>query len=192
MVITVVTIVLWTSLFSLFLLSLLSGCLIVYLCLHSLIVLSVDTLLFSVMYCPMCRTIAQTCISSVVCTPWYCSSLNCSARLVVLLLPIYQFSQLLCQTFCHCSNLLDHCCVYHTHLANTMWVSTHTPMLFITICFYFLSCCQGLAEPWDAQCEPGYCGCNGVNDSVVKGSEEGVAAQTRQKMRGNNGLQEKD
>ena len=28
--------------------------------------------------------------------------------------------------------LLDTCCVYHTHLANPMWVQTHTPMLFIT------------------------------------------------------------
>ena len=28
--------------------------------------------------------------------------------------------------------LLDTCCVSHTHLANTMWVSTHTPMLFIS------------------------------------------------------------
>ena len=84
MVIIVVTIVLWTSLFFLSLLSLLSGHLIVFLghsfCLHSLIILSVDTLLFPVVYCPMYRTIAQTCISSVACTPWYCSSLNCSAR----------------------------------------------------------------------------------------------------------------
>ena len=28
--------------------------------------------------------------------------------------------------------LLDTCCVYHTHHANPMWVSPHTPMLFIT------------------------------------------------------------
>ena len=27
--------------------------------------------------------------------------------------------------------LLDICCIFHTHLVNTMWVSTHTPMLFI-------------------------------------------------------------
>ena len=27
--------------------------------------------------------------------------------------------------------LLDICCISHSHLANTMWVSTHTPMLFI-------------------------------------------------------------
>ena len=49
MVSTVVTIVLWTSLFSLYLLSLLSGCFIVSLdfpfCLHPPIVLSVNTLL---------------------------------------------------------------------------------------------------------------------------------------------------
>ena len=44
----------------------------------------------------------------------------------------HQFSHLLSQTFHHCSNLLDTCCVYHTHLANPMWVQTHTPMLFIT------------------------------------------------------------
>ena len=63
MVITIVTIVLWTSLFSLFLVFLLSEhlivCLGLFFYLHSLIVPSVDTLLFSVMYCPMCRTIAQ-------------------------------------------------------------------------------------------------------------------------------------
>ena len=84
MVSTVVTIVLWTLLFSLSLLSLLSERLIVclghFFCLHSFIVLCVDTLLFPVVYCPMCRTIAWTCISSVACTPWYCSSLSCSAR----------------------------------------------------------------------------------------------------------------
>ena len=46
----------------------------------------------------------------------------------------HQFSHLLSQTFHHCSNLLDTCCIFHTHPANTMWVSTQTPMLFINAC----------------------------------------------------------
>ena len=137
MVITVVTIVLCTSLFLISLLSLLSGHLIIqlghFLCLHSPIVLSVDTLLSPVVYCPMCRTIARTCISSVACTPWYCSSLNCSARLVV----YFSFNPLVLSTalpdILSLLYLLDTCCVSHTHLANTMWVSTHTPMLFINL-----------------------------------------------------------
>ena len=124
MVITVVTIVLCTSLFLISLLSLLSGHLIIqlghFLCLHSPIVLSVDTLLSPVVYCPMCRTIARTCISSVACTPWYCSSLNCSARLVV----YFSFNPLVLSTalpdILSLLYLLDTCCVSHTHLANTM------------------------------------------------------------------------
>ena len=34
-----------------------------------------------------------------------------------------------------CAHLLDTCCVYHTHLANPMWVSPHTPMLFIIMLY---------------------------------------------------------
>ena len=107
--------------FFLSLLSLLSGSLIVclghFFCLHSFIVLCVDTLLSPVIYCPMCRTIAQTCISSVACTPWYCSSLNCSARLVV-----YFSSNLLVLSTAlpdvlSLLYLLDTCCVSYTHLA---------------------------------------------------------------------------
>src|ERR1700677_4766716 len=29
------------------------------------------------LYCSMCRTIDPTCISSILCTPWFTSSLNC-------------------------------------------------------------------------------------------------------------------
>ena len=80
----------------------------------------------------MCRTIARTCISSVACTPWYCSSLNCSARLVV----YFSSNPLVLSTALpdiqSLLYLLNNCCISHTHLANTMWVSTHTPMLFIT------------------------------------------------------------
>src|ERR1700691_386130 len=59
-------------------------------------------------FCPVCRmhtllsrhrTIAHTCISSVTCTPWSFSSLNCRTRLVVLSLMHTQFTQLLYQTF---------------------------------------------------------------------------------------------
>src|SRR6202167_4225642 len=46
------------------------------------------------------RTIARTCISSVTCTPWFTSSLNCCTRLVVYLPSNdYPFTQLLYQTF---------------------------------------------------------------------------------------------
>ena len=76
--------------------------------------------LFPVVYCPMCRTIAWTCISSVACTPWYCSSLNCSARLVA----YFSFNPLVLSTalpnILSLLYLLDTCCVSHTHLANTM------------------------------------------------------------------------
>ena len=44
------------------------------------------------------RTIARTCISSVDCTPWSFSSLNCHTRLVVFSLMHTQFTQLSYQT----------------------------------------------------------------------------------------------
>ena len=79
----------------------------------------------------MCSTVAQTCISSVACTPWYCGSLNCSARLVV----YFSFNSLVLSTalpdILSLLYLLDTCCVSHTYLANTTWVSIHIPMLFI-------------------------------------------------------------
>src|SRR6202046_5262510 len=45
------------------------------------------------------RTIARRCISSVDCTPWSFSSLNCRTRSVVLSLMHLQFTQLSYQTF---------------------------------------------------------------------------------------------
>ena len=65
----------------------------------------------------------QTCISSVACTPWYCSSLNCSTRC----------SQL-------CSTCLTTAASHTLTFANTMWISTHIPMLFITSMYNLLEC----------------------------------------------------
>ena len=83
-VITVVTIVLKTSLFSPILIVLIVR---MSYCLSWTFPLSMlphctecRYFLFPVIYCAICRTIVWTCISSVACTPWYCSSLNCSAR----------------------------------------------------------------------------------------------------------------
>ena len=72
--------------------------------------------------------------------PWDISSLICCLRLVdyfslnlsVLSSAVSDILSLL--------YLLDTCCVYHTHLANPMWVQTHTPMLFISL----LARCKGL------------------------------------------------
>ena len=54
----------------------------------------------------LCRTIVSACISSALCTPWDTSSLIRCLRCSITLL-----------------YLLDYCCISHTHLANTMWVS---------------------------------------------------------------------
>src|ERR1700677_2329151 len=47
-------------------------------CSHSFCAVCSTTL-----YCSMCRTIDQTCISSILCTPWFTSSLKLCSRLVV-------------------------------------------------------------------------------------------------------------
>ena len=45
--------------------------------------------------------------------------------------------------------------------------------------------CQDLAGSWYAQCEHGDCECKGSVVWWFRGSEEGVVAQKRQKLRGN-------
>ena len=51
--------------------------------------------------------------------------------------------------------------------------------------------CQDLAGSQEAQCELSGCGCKGSVIKWFSGSEEGVVAQVRQRLRGNNGLQVK-